>query len=89
MSICGFIDRCRADLAGTFQRCHGVIDHVAQQCRPDPHSLSVLYWFGANIGSGLIPLILTLRQPPDTARRIPLGNFLFRLVGCPGGVRSG
>ena len=36
---------------------------------------------GANVGSGLIPLLLTLRQEPQ-ARRIPLGNFLFRIVGA-------
>ena len=46
-----------------------------------PLTLGFILVLGANIGSGLIPLILTLRQP-RTARRIPLGNFLFRLVGA-------
>lgn len=46
-----------------------------------PMPLGFALVLGANIGSGLIPLILTLRQPPET-RRIPLGNFLFRLSGA-------
>lgn len=36
---------------------------------------------GANIGSGLIPFFLTLRSDP-LARRIPLGNLLFRTAGA-------
>ncbi len=35
---------------------------------------------GANIGSGIIPLVLTLRSNRES-RRIPLGNLLFRLLG--------
>jgi phosphate:Na+ symporter len=46
---------------------------------PIPIGLALV--LGANIGSGLIPLMLTLRQPAET-RRIPLGNFLFRLIGA-------
>ena len=34
---------------------------------------------GANIGSGIIPAVLTLRSRRE-ARRIPLGNLLFRLA---------
>ena len=46
-----------------------------------PLALGFALVLGANIGSGLIPLLLTLRQTPTT-RRIPLGNFLFRLTGA-------
>ena len=46
-----------------------------------PLLLGFILTLGANIGSGMIPLVLTLRQAP-AARRIPLGNFLFRLLGA-------
>jgi phosphate:Na+ symporter len=36
---------------------------------------------GANLGSGLLGMISTLRSPPE-ARRVTLGNFLFKLIGC-------
>lgn len=36
---------------------------------------------GANIGSGLLGMLSTLRAPPE-ARRVTLGNFLFKLIGC-------
>ncbi|MEP7330054.1 MAG: Na/Pi cotransporter family protein [Betaproteobacteria bacterium] len=36
---------------------------------------------GANLGSGLLGLLSTLRSPPE-ARRVTLGNFLFKLIGC-------
>ena len=36
---------------------------------------------GANVGSGIIPTVLTLRSR-RAARRIPLGNLLFRLAGA-------
>jgi phosphate:Na+ symporter len=46
-----------------------------------PMALGFVLVLGANVGSGLIPLVLTLgREPP--LRRIPLGNLLFRLVGA-------
>ena len=35
---------------------------------------------GANLGSGLLAVISTARASPQT-RRIPIGNFLFKLVG--------
>ena len=35
---------------------------------------------GANIGSGIIPMVLTLRSANE-GRRIPLGNLLFRVLG--------
>lgn len=46
-----------------------------------PVALGFALVLGANIGSGLIPLGLTYGQDPRV-RRIPLGNFLFRLVGA-------
>src|SRR5262249_38292234 len=36
---------------------------------------------GANIGSGILAMINTMSSPPE-ARRINLGNLLFRMVGC-------
>src|SRR5262245_36266007 len=36
---------------------------------------------GANLGSGLLGMISTLRSPPE-ARRVTLGNFLFKVIGC-------
>jgi len=36
---------------------------------------------GANIGSGLLGMLTTLRAPPE-ARRVTLGNFLFKVLGC-------
>jgi phosphate:Na+ symporter len=35
---------------------------------------------GANLGSGITPLLASLGSGPE-ARRVPLGNLLFRLVG--------
>ena len=36
---------------------------------------------GANLGNGLLGMLSTLRAPPE-ARRVTLGNFLFKLIGC-------
>ena len=36
---------------------------------------------GANLGSGLLAIIMTLRLPAE-ARQVPLGNFMFKLAGC-------
>jgi phosphate:Na+ symporter len=36
---------------------------------------------GANLGSGLLGILSTLRAAPE-ARRVTLGNFLFKLIGC-------
>lgn len=46
-----------------------------------PLGLAFALVLGANIGSGLIPVVLTLSEP-NSARRIPLGNLLFRFVGA-------
>ncbi len=44
-----------------------------------PVALAVV--IGANLGGGLIALLTTLRADP-TARRVPLGNLLFKVAGC-------
>jgi phosphate:Na+ symporter len=36
---------------------------------------------GANLGSGILGMLSTLRTTPE-ARRVTLGNFLFKLIGC-------
>ena len=36
---------------------------------------------GANLGSGIMALITTAKSPVE-ARRVPLGNFIFKLAGC-------
>ena len=36
---------------------------------------------GANLGSGLLGMLSTMHSPPE-ARRVTLGNFLFKLIGC-------
>jgi phosphate:Na+ symporter len=36
---------------------------------------------GANLGSGVMAMLNTLHSPPE-ARRVTLGNFLFKLIGC-------
>lgn len=35
---------------------------------------------GANIGSGVLAVLMTLKAKPDV-RRVPLGNLIFKLVG--------
>jgi phosphate:Na+ symporter len=35
---------------------------------------------GANLGSGILGMLSTLQSPPE-ARRVTLGNFLFKLIG--------
>src|SRR5947207_635 len=44
-----------------------------------PGALGLL--LGANLGTGLLGMLSTLRSPPE-ARRVVLGNFLFRVIGC-------
>ncbi len=36
---------------------------------------------GANFGNGLLGMLSTLKSPPE-ARRVTLGNFIFKLIGC-------
>src|SRR5512139_1016117 len=44
-----------------------------------PVALSLV--LGANLGSSLLAMLNTIRTPPE-GRRVTLGNFLFKLVGC-------
>ena len=46
-----------------------------------PTELAFALVLGANVGSGFIPFILTLKSPAE-ARRIPIGNLLMRLTGA-------
>jgi phosphate:Na+ symporter len=46
-----------------------------------PVGLGVVMVIGANLGSGIISLVLGLSENPR-ARRIPLGNLLFRLAAA-------
>ncbi len=46
-----------------------------------PLPLGLALVLGANVGSGIVPVVLTLRGAPD-GRRIPLGNLGFRLLGA-------
>ncbi len=43
-------------------------------------SLAFVMVLGANLGSAVTPLIATLHATPE-ARRVPIGNLIFRLVG--------
>src|SRR3546814_1653459 len=42
---------------------------------------------GANLGGGITPLLGTLGAEPE-ARRVPLGNLVFRALGVVALVRS-
>lgn len=46
-----------------------------------PLQLGFVLVLGANAGSGLIPVFLSLNSDP-VARRIPLGNLAFRVLGA-------
>ena len=46
-----------------------------------PLGLGFALVLGANIGSGLVPVVLTLSSGP-VARRIPFGNLGFRVMGA-------
>jgi phosphate:Na+ symporter len=46
-----------------------------------PPLLGFALVLGANIGSGIVPVVLTASAAP-LGRRIPLGNLLFRAVGA-------
>ena len=45
-----------------------------------PLELGLALVLGANLGSAVMPIMATMTEAPD-ARRVPLGNLLFRLVG--------
>ncbi len=46
-----------------------------------PVQVALAIVVGANLGSGLLVVLTTLKSDPLT-RRVPLGNFLFKGVGC-------
>jgi phosphate:Na+ symporter len=46
-----------------------------------PATVALGLVLGANLGSGLLAIIATARATPKV-RRLPLGNFLFKLVGA-------
>ncbi len=46
-----------------------------------PVQVALAIVVGANLGSGLLAVLTTLKSDPLT-RRVPLGNFLFKGVGC-------
>ena len=56
-----------------------IISLTATGVVPLPLGLALV--LGANIGSGLIPMAIGLSDEP-VARRIPLGNLLFRAAGA-------
>jgi phosphate:Na+ symporter len=45
-----------------------------------PLALGYAIVLGANLGSAAMPILATMADPPE-ARRVPLGNLLFRLIG--------
>ena len=52
---------------------------VASQVVPLPIGLGLV--LGANLGGGVLAWLATARSTPQ-ARRVPLGNLLFKLLGC-------
>lgn len=46
-----------------------------------PLLLGLALVLGANVGAGMIPMVMTLRGSPST-RRIPFGNLMFRVIGA-------
>jgi phosphate:Na+ symporter len=52
---------------------------AAANVLPVPVALAIV--IGANLGSGLLAVLTTLRADPVT-RRVPAGNFLFKLAGA-------
>lgn len=46
-----------------------------------PPEVALSLVLGANLGSGLLAVLTTLRSAPE-ARRIPVGNLMFKLLGC-------
>ena len=46
-----------------------------------PGSVAIAVVLGANLGSGLLVVLSTLRANTE-ARRVPMGNLIFKLSGC-------
>ena len=45
-----------------------------------PPSVALGLVLGANVGSGVLAMLVTSRAEPEV-RRLPLGNFMFKLIG--------
>jgi phosphate:Na+ symporter len=45
-----------------------------------PVDLGLALVLGANLGSAVMPILATASEPPE-ARRVPLGNLIFRVIG--------
>jgi phosphate:Na+ symporter len=52
---------------------------AASHVIPGPVAIAVV--LGANLGSGLLVVLSTLRASTE-ARRVPMGNLIFKLAGC-------
>jgi len=46
-----------------------------------PAEVALALVLGANLGSGILAVLNTLAASPE-ARRVPLGNLLFKIAGC-------
>jgi phosphate:Na+ symporter len=46
-----------------------------------PATVALGMVLGANLGSGLLAMLATARATPQV-RRLPLGNFVFKAIGC-------
>ena len=55
-----------------------VISFMAKAMVPIDLGLALI--LGANLGSAVMPILATAGEPPE-ARRVPLGNLIFRVVG--------
>jgi phosphate:Na+ symporter len=55
-----------------------IVSFMAQQMVPIDLGFALI--LGANLGSGIMPLMATLNDTPE-AKRVPLGNLLFRVIG--------
>jgi len=55
-----------------------VISFMAKALVPVDLGLALI--LGANLGSAVMPILATSGEPPE-ARRVPIGNLIFRVVG--------
>jgi phosphate:Na+ symporter len=55
-----------------------VISFMAKEMVPVDLGLALV--LGANLGSAVMPILATAGEPPE-ARRVPVGNLIFRVIG--------
>ncbi len=55
-----------------------IISFMAKAMVPIDLGLSLI--LGANLGSAVMPILATAGEPPE-ARRVPVGNLIFRVIG--------